>query len=278
MNQLRPLTVGEILDGALRVYREAIVTLLGVAAVTVGIPTLLVLILFSNAQSAEGVVVAGLAVGLLYLIGGLIATAATVWVVAETYLGNPASLPGALAFAIGRIGRLFVAGLAKWLVVAAAEVGVGFLMAAAVFMFGGNTAAAVVAGVVLIGAMLAVAVFLLAGYSVVTQTVVLEPVVNATDALPRSWSLTSGYRGRAVLLWFTAMVLILVPALVVGAMGQMLPVLRFVTDVVGTLVQLLLYPVFGCVFTLFYYDLRVRKEAFDLEALEQQIDTDQGVR
>jgi len=32
-----------------------------------------------------------------------------------------------------------------------------------------------------------------------------------------------------------------------------------------------LYPVFAAVFTLFYYDLRVRKEAFDVELLGQQL-------
>ena len=37
------------------------------------------------------------------------------------------------------------------------------------------------------------------------------------------------------------------------------------------LISLFLYPFISCVFTLFYYDLRVRKEAFDLELLSQQL-------
>ncbi|HEX6668828.1 MAG TPA: hypothetical protein VF061_04690, partial [Gemmatimonadales bacterium] len=36
--------------------------------------------------------------------------------------------------------------------------------------------------------------------------------------------------------------------------------------VVGV-VQILLYPLFYCVLTVAYYDLRVRKEGFDLEVL-----------
>jgi len=37
------------------------------------------------------------------------------------------------------------------------------------------------------------------------------------------------------------------------------------------LVFLFLYPFTSCVFTLFYYDLRVRKEAFDLELLSRHL-------
>ena len=37
--------------------------------------------------------------------------------------------------------------------------------------------------------------------------------------------------------------------------------------VAASLIQLLIYPLFYCVLTVAYYDLRVRKEAFDLEVL-----------
>lgn len=36
-------------------------------------------------------------------------------------------------------------------------------------------------------------------------------------------------------------------------------------------IVMLLYPLLTCVFTLFYYDLRVRKEGFDLEMLSGQV-------
>jgi len=41
--------------------------------------------------------------------------------------------------------------------------------------------------------------------------------------------------------------------------------------VLAACVSLLIYPVLTCVFTLFYYDLRVRKEGFDLEMLSRQL-------
>ncbi|HYL20849.1 MAG TPA: hypothetical protein VEU74_03735 [Gemmatimonadales bacterium] len=39
---------------------------------------------------------------------------------------------------------------------------------------------------------------------------------------------------------------------------------------------LLMYPVITCVFTLFYCDLRVRKEGFDLEVLSRRLGSRQG--
>jgi len=44
-----------------------------------------------------------------------------------------------------------------------------------------------------------------------------------------------------------------------------------VLAVIAACVSLLIYPVISCVFTVFYYDLRVRKEGFDLEMLSRQL-------
>ena len=52
-----------------------------------------------------------------------------------------------------------------------------------------------------------------------------------------------------------------------GVMGG----LETVLAVFAAVVSLAIYPVLSCVFTLFYYDLRVRKEAFDLEMLGRQL-------
>ena len=45
-----------------------------------------------------------------------------------------------------------------------------------------------------------------------------------------------------------------------------------VLAVFAACVSLLIYPLISCVFTLFYYDLRVRKEGFDLEMLSHQLE------
>ena len=48
--------------------------------------------------------------------------------------------------------------------------------------------------------------------------------------------------------------------------------LETVLAVLAACVSMLSYPVLTCVFTLFYYDLRVRKEGFDLEMLSRQLE------
>lgn len=273
MNELRPLSVGEILDAALRVYRAAFPTLVGVAAVTIGVPTILLFVLIATAESPTTMVAAGAGIALLYLLGGLAATAAIIWVVSEAYLGARAGLWDSLAFALGKAWRVFVAGLAKWLIIGFAEFGLVLVGGAFAMLLPDSSAlVAGIYGLTLVVAMLAVGILLTAAYAIVTQAVVLEPLDNATDALPRSWTLTKGARGRAVLLWVTIVVLITVPVLIAAALGFAFPGARVAFDVVGTLLQLVLYPVFSCVFTIYYYDLRVRKEAFDLEALSGQLE------
>ena len=42
---------------------------------------------------------------------------------------------------------------------------------------------------------------------------------------------------------------------------------------IGGLVQIFIYPLFYCVLTVAYYDLRVRKEGFDLELLASSLQT-----
>ena len=42
---------------------------------------------------------------------------------------------------------------------------------------------------------------------------------------------------------------------------------------IGGVVQIFIYPLFYCVLTVAYYDLRVRKEGFDLELLASTLRT-----
>src|SRR5260370_27346901 len=110
------------------------------------------------------------------------------------------------------------------------------------------------------------------GYAVVTEVAALE---QSSGVLRRSWDLTRGFRWKALGLWVIA--LALVAGLVIGAafLAAMVEALfgkgETLTTVVLALVSLLVYPLLSRVFTLFYYDLRVRKEGFDLEMLSHQL-------
>lgn len=274
--QLRAMSVGEILDAALSIYRDHFGTLVSIVIVCQGVPTVMnVYATLGGGVETHPVLAA--AAALLSAIGGLIAAGATIWVISEAYLGGKTAVEDALGFAIGKVWRILIAGLAKYLVIGLAfivslifaifaVIGIAFVAQAAV--------PAIVYAVVFVvfwGVGVAPGLMLSAGYSVVTQAVVLEPLPGATDALGRSWQLTKGSKGRAILLGLVVYVLIFMPFVVWLGLALLLPSWGDTIHVGALIVSLMVYPVSGCAFTLFYYDLRVRKEAFDLEHLSQQL-------
>ena len=107
---------------------------------------------------------------------------------------------------------------------------------------------------------------------VTTPALVLENIPSATGAMGRSWQLTRGFRGRIFGAIVVAFVLIAVPTIALGALVGLLGGVSeefalIVVLLMTSLLQLLAYPFFYVLATLFYYDLRVRKEAYDLEML-----------
>lgn len=241
---LRPLSVGEILDVSFTLYRRHFPTLGTIAAVCSGVPVLLSLYI-----EASGGVLFNLPLAMvhyvIFTVLSSIATAATVFVVSESYLGRPLAAVDALRRATPLLGRLIVCSLLFAIIV-----GFGFIC----FLLPG--------------------LVLLCGLILAFPSLVLEPANSPTGALSRSWSLTRGSRLRMFALMITLVLLLYVPLLglsVVAAVllpdsGTPLEPGILTVAVVG-LVQMLLYPLFYCVLTVAYYDLRVRKEGFDLEVL-----------
>lgn len=242
--QLRPLSVGEILDTAFGVYRRIFGTLIAIAIVCEGVPRIIQIYI----DQSGGVAIAlwlWLISFLLGAIGGLIAAGATLRAISETYLGGEPDLGPALGFALKKAWRLFVAGLASYLV----------MFMATLFL--------VIPGIIVA-----------CGYAVVAQAAVLEDDLRAgTDALGRSWHLTKGYKWRAFALYVVVFVILYVPVAAAGVLSVAIPGegTRLILSVAAQLLWLVLYPIRACVFTLFYYDLRVRKEGFDLEHLARQL-------
>jgi hypothetical protein len=247
--------MGEILDTAFSLYRRHFGALATVSLVCTGLP--LVLRLFVE---AAGGLFSQLPLALLYLLSlvvlSLVATGATVFIVSESYLGRPLSARDALARATPYMGRILVASLLMALVV-----GLGFMLL-------------VIPGIIL-GVGLALAI----------PAVVLEPGRSASGALSRSWELTRGSRWRIFGLGVTLLVLLYVPVVAIsGLVAVLLPrgagpgfaassISTIVALAVGGVVQLFIYPLFYCVLTVAYYDLRVRKEGFDLELLASSLQT-----
>jgi uncharacterized membrane protein len=235
---LRPLSVGEILDVSFTLYRRHFATLGTVAVLCSGIPVLLSLYI-----EAAGGVLRNLSFTLVYYVVftvlSSIATAATVFVVSESYLGRPLSAKGALQRATPLLSKLIVCSLLLAIVVA-----FGFMML-------------MIPGIVL-----------LCGLLLAFPSLVLEGDLSPTGALSRSWSLTRGSRWRMLGLLVTLMILLYAPMIAFAAIAALIfPSDDILTLAVIGVLQMLLYPLLYCVLTVAYYDLRVRKEGFDLEVL-----------
>jgi len=242
--QLRPLSIGEILDGALVLLRRHFTLVLGIAVVCEGIPTAMDVYIDLTGGGSQN---PGLSLldRLLTLVGSVLVTGATVRVVSEAYLGRTPLFGDAMGFAGSRFGTILGANIMS-----------GFLTVLAIL-------ALVIPGIVVA-----------CGYSVAAEAAALESG-SASEALRRSWDLTKGFKWKALALGVVSIGLILVVYLGAGVlggiMGEVVGGLDAVLAVLAACVSLLIYPVISCVFTLFYYDLRVRKEGFDLEMLSRQL-------
>lgn len=239
--ELRSLSLGEILDGALAIYRHQFWTFVTIAVACEGLPTIVnAYVLLGGGWLVHPIL--GLVGFVLSGFGSFLAAGAIVRVIGAAYLGRQLAPADALRFALGRIWPLFVAGVSAYLLI-----GLGAI-------------ALIVPGVILA-----------CGYSVVAQVVMLEDLRRGTDALPRSWQLTKGYKGKAFALGVVIVLIFLLPAMVAAFLAALFPVSEVAINIASELFQMLVYPVFAAAFTLFYYDLRVRKEAFDVELLGQQL-------
>ncbi len=241
---LRPLSAGEIIDVSFQLYRRHFAALATVALVCSGVPVLVNVFI-----EASGGPFANLRLSFAYLILltvlSSIGTAATVFIVSESYLGRALGPRQALARATPLLGRLVLCSILFTMAV---------MIGLVLFFFPG-----VIAGV---------------GLVLAFPSLVLEDLTPSA-ALGRSWELTRGFRWRMFGLLVTLLVLLYIPITALSGVASMMVARAsasggtstLVAVLLGAVIQLLLYPLFYCVLTVAYYDLRVRKEGFDLEVL-----------
>lgn len=245
---LRPLSTGEILDRTFTLYRRHFLLFVGLAAIpevpALGINLSTNLLNGSAMLSTVGTLVGFLASLLAYVFsqGGAIVA------VSKLYLGHSTTIAASLRETLGRVG-----GLIGVLILNGLAIGVGFLLL-------------VIPGIILMCRLLVcVPVALIEGH-------------NPSDSLSRSFELTRNYAGRAFLILLLYFVLaigagtlvdlpVVVPILTQGpAALPSQPALALV-QVLSFLVNAVLTPVLLIATSVFYYDLRVRKEAFDLQVM-----------
>ena len=310
-SSLRPMTLGEILDRTAQLYRSNFLLFAGIFAVYSGVALVLglvqigmsVLLKAQHMATAEIFVSASINVInllLMFLLFGA-ATAAISRAVAWVNLGEPATIRGAYASTLPRLGRylwlMIITFFRVWLpFVLFYAVYFGFLLYYGFNRMGARTGAAKLpAGAanpqdaLIFG--LVSCVFLLLLIPVIVYTILMSlryalaiPAcvvenLKARQSIRRSIELAKGAWGRIFLLMLLIGVIKLVFIVLtqffvfVAAFkhpGQQLgPGLLALSQVIGFFTNSFLEPIWGAGITLFYYDQRVRKEGYDIEWMMQ---------
>lgn len=246
---LRPMSLSELLDASFGLYRRHFVPLVFVAIASQAIP----LGVGVYVEVAGGVLEHPVA-WLLGVVGtivlGQLGIATSTFMVAEAYLGGSTTPMESFTRSQRYLGRLLGAAFASGLLTFIAFL---FLIVPGFIVF--------------------------CGLALTTPALVLEDCPSATAAMRRSFDLTKGFRGKVFAAYLVAFLLIGLPSLALGTLGvaaaatsaASISVVTIVFMLVQTVLQVLAYPFLYVITTLLYYDLRVRKEAYDLEMLSSSL-------
>lgn len=280
MPDLRPLDFGEILDASLVIYRRHFGLFLRLAVITLAAPVVLFVyfglrFVADFAQNPLRMLFV-VPVGLLYYVASLVLTAGTIRIISDSYLGRTAQLRDALSLGMSKIWPLIAVGLGKGIVLALIMIGTGVVAAIVIPLTRTFGPVGGIVAVALVGGGVWFAIYVACGYGVTTPVVVLEDLASSFDAFGRSWDLTRGFKLKVLGLAVVAFLLCnLIPSQVFQAVATaVMPTARAIgvgLMVCSVVLPLILAPVIASVVTLMYYDLRVRREAFDLQVLGQQL-------
>jgi len=288
MADLRPMEFGEILDGALQLFRRHFGLFLKLSLAVMWLPLAFSIYFRArffglgavNPQITAGLLqseivpllLLALVWAVLYGAGMLMLTAGSIRVISDSYLGREPEFGDSLHFGFSKMVPLFLVAIGKGLLILLIYIlcaAVAALTAAAGGMAILLVVLEVIAGVWLV-------IYVSCGYMVTTPVVVLETLASNFDAFGRSWALTKGMRGRLFGLVVVAYLIAgFLPSLVLSAVGaiigQLAPPALFAWTVIAAVAPVVLTPIVPCVLTLAYYDLRVRHEGFDLQLLSEQL-------
>jgi hypothetical protein len=245
---LRPRSVPELIDAAVQLLRQHYLELVTTTAVFL-IPSIVLRLFVPTVQPcqlpASGQIMPLFLVAVVSFVLGSMSTAAIVVIVSDSYLGRDVSIGTAVSQVLGRIGAVLGATL-----LAGLAIGLGFV----VFVIPGF--------------------FCIAWFFAATNVVMVEGK-GPMEALSRSRSLAKGSVGRILGTLLLAGIIVVVFQFIVGLiLGLVLPSVRTnsgLTVVITSVVSIFVYPFFTVLITLLYYDLRIRKEGFDLELMAKEL-------
>ena len=236
---LRPLSAGEVLDVSFGFYRAHFVPLVTIAALSRVVPDVLGIYV-----EQSGGIMANLTLGIVQLILSIVLSmvgvAATTSVVSDGYLGRSMQAGEAIRNALGMLGRLLVVSISS-----------GMLIFFGIILL-------IVPGLVA-----------MSGLALASVVVVLE-VKAPVEAMQRSWNLTTSFRRKILGVLSITLLLLVVPGFAIGVFTAITSASAepgILAMVANSVLALFIFPFVYVATVVLYYDIRVRKEGFDLELL-----------
>lgn len=310
---LKPLSLGELLDRTFRLYRNHFWLFVSIMAIPAAfsIPANVLILSFQGSMMNAAVaapgrppfvpsagMIAGVFLGYLVFIvifGTVysIAVAAAASAVADVYLGRPSTVRGSYGRIRGRFWRLIgivlnialrMLGLLLLVVgvIFGGFAGIGFLFA------GGRGNPVFIALLVIVFllayiAALAFCVYFALRYAVSIPVLMIENL-GVLATIRRSVFLTRGRRGQIFLALLVAGIIAYagvfvfqvpfsIAAVVSAVQGHWPAWLAFASAVSGAVGSALTGPISMIAIVLLYYDSRIRKEAFDLQFMMASLDS-----
>jgi len=263
---LKPLSVPELLDRGFQIYKRHVWLLLSIAAI-ISIPEMIVQSFLAFQLIDDRL--SNLISNLLSPFAQLALTLA----ISNLYLGREASVRTSYSQSSYKYFTLFGANILIGLavVIPSAIIGVTFVVAAPL-------------GIFVSLFLVPLLVFWSTRWSLVAPAILLEDL-GASQGLGRSWSLTEGHFWHVFGTSFAASLLtillstlpvLLATYLLSGLLHYGVQVVAVINVMVEKLALVLSLPFSMAVNVLIYYDLRIRKEGFDLLEMMKSPEEDDG--
>ena len=248
---IRPLSLGEILDRAFRVYLDNFSLLFGISCV-VWIPYALIFVLvgFVSAQAAN------IAATLFIMVAGTALNAALKMAVASVYLDRPITISEAYRSAFEILVPMFGTYLLIVVLffIPGAVLGGLFLASHALFAIG-------VLGLIVVGGYFIVSWALTSPVMVIERRFGLSALRRSRELVQDAWWLTLGF--------------LFAVALIAGVPSSALKFVWGYIPIVGVILSALTQAIFtnysGVASIIYYFDRRCRTEEFDLRFLAEQV-------
>ncbi|MBU7018075.1 MAG: hypothetical protein HXS44_11250 [Theionarchaea archaeon] len=279
---LKPMELGEILDASVRLYRKNFLVL-----ITVQLP--LTVILFFILATGGRISLLGISVptkpltSLIYYIQLFIVRPLTLGAItkaaSDSILKGSSSVKEAYRFSLRNKRKLIVtyfiiSVVSEFVVAFFIVISLEAIIDALTSEYIIYSAIALICASIILALGVSVASFLWIRLMSAFPIMVNEEneKIGSLDAMKRSWNLLTGYTAK---MFFAMFIVILIPNIIQSTIPALEFLVErssiFLTIFFGLAAQGIIYPLVDCTRVVIYFELKVRKEGFDLEERVRQV-------